>query len=81
MSGLEVDMDELGTLTMSAKELNRLEILGRALDLRFAKSESTFDSFEATRPYLERHGKQSHSTATRRAFSGSPAQMCARTVA
>ncbi len=27
------------------------------MELRFAKSESTFDYFEATRSYLERHGK------------------------
>ena len=29
----------------------------RLMELRFAKSESTFDYFEATRSYLERHGK------------------------
>ena len=50
-------------------------------NIRFGPSAEGLDSFEATRPYLERHGKQSHSTATRRASSGSPAQMCARTVA
>jgi hypothetical protein len=29
----------------------------RLMELRFARSESTFDYFEATRSYLERHGK------------------------
>jgi len=29
----------------------------RLMELRFVKSESTFDYFEATRSYLERHGK------------------------
>ena len=40
VSGLEVDMDELGTLTMSAKELNRLEILGRVLERRLTQSQA-----------------------------------------
>jgi transposase len=40
VSGLEVDMDELGTLTMSAKELNRLEILGRALERRLTQAQA-----------------------------------------
>ena len=31
-------MDELGTLTMSVKELNRLEILGRALERRLTQA-------------------------------------------
>jgi hypothetical protein len=30
---------------------------GRLMELRFARSESTFDYFEATRTYLQRHGK------------------------
>lgn len=30
---------------------------GRLMELRFARSESTFDYFEATRSYLSRHGK------------------------
>jgi transposase len=30
---------------------------GRLMELRFARSESTFDYFTATRSYLERHGK------------------------
>jgi Helix-turn-helix domain len=30
---------------------------GRLMELRFARSESTFDYFEATRSYLQRHGK------------------------
>ena len=33
-------MDELGTLTMSAKELNRLEILGRVLERRLTQSQA-----------------------------------------
>jgi hypothetical protein len=31
-------MDELGSLTMSAKELNRLEILGRLLERRLTQA-------------------------------------------
>jgi hypothetical protein len=31
---------------------------GRLMELRFARSESTFDYFEATRSYLSRHGKR-----------------------
>jgi hypothetical protein len=31
---LEADMDEMETLTMSSKELNRLEVLGRVLERR-----------------------------------------------
>jgi hypothetical protein len=30
---------------------------GRLMELRFARSESTFDYFESTRSYLNRHGK------------------------
>ena len=30
---------------------------GRLMELRFARSESTFDYFESTRSYLGRHGK------------------------
>jgi transposase len=30
---------------------------GRLMELRFAESESTFDYFQATRSYIERHGK------------------------
>jgi hypothetical protein len=30
---------------------------GRLMELRFAESESTFDYFQATRRYIERHGK------------------------
>ncbi len=33
-------MDELGTLTMSAKELNRLEILGRVLERRLTQAQA-----------------------------------------
>jgi transposase len=33
-------MDELGTLTMSTKELNRLEILGRVLERRLTQAEA-----------------------------------------
>ena len=33
-------MDELGTLTMSAKELNRLEILGRELERRLTQAQA-----------------------------------------
>ena len=33
-------MDELGTLTRSAKELNRLEILGRVLERRLTQSQA-----------------------------------------
>lgn len=33
-------MDELGTLTMSATELNRLEILGRLLEWRLTKAQA-----------------------------------------
>ena len=33
-------MDELGTLTMSAKELNRLEILRRVLERRLTQAQA-----------------------------------------
>jgi hypothetical protein len=33
-------MDKLETLTMSAKELNRLEILGRVLERRLTQSQA-----------------------------------------
>jgi len=33
-------MDELGTLTRSAKELNRLEILGRVLERRLTQAQA-----------------------------------------
>ncbi len=34
---LEADMDEMETLTMSSKELNRLEVLGRVLERRLTQ--------------------------------------------
>ena len=45
-----------------------------AMELRFAVSESTFDYFEATRCYLQRHYGQSPCTATSTASSGWPAK-------
>ena len=33
-------MDKAGTLTMSAKELNRLEILGRVLERRLTRAQA-----------------------------------------
>ena len=33
-------MDDAGTLTMSGKELNRLEVLGRALERRLTQSQA-----------------------------------------
>jgi hypothetical protein len=41
VSGLEIDIDDLGTLTMSARELNRLEILGRVLERRLTQAQAT----------------------------------------
>ena len=40
MLGLEADMDDTGCLTMSAKELNRLEILGRVLERRLTQTQA-----------------------------------------
>jgi transcriptional regulator with GAF, ATPase, and Fis domain len=40
VSGLEADMDDSGTLTMSTKELNRLEILGRVLERRLTQAQA-----------------------------------------
>jgi hypothetical protein len=37
---LEADMDNAGCLTMSAKELNRLEILGRVLERRLTQTQA-----------------------------------------
>jgi hypothetical protein len=38
--GREADMDDAGCLTMSAKELNRLEILGRVLERRLTQAQA-----------------------------------------
>lgn len=40
MSGLEADMLDSGTLTMSTKERNRLEILGRVLERRLMQAQA-----------------------------------------
>jgi hypothetical protein len=46
----------------------------RLMEMRFVVSESTFDYFDATRSYLEKHGKPSPSTATDRPFFGSTSE-------
>jgi hypothetical protein len=40
VSALEADMDDRGTLTMSGKELNRLEVLGRVLERRLTQTQA-----------------------------------------
>jgi hypothetical protein len=53
------------TVTMSAEELDRVGVLlvfvddatSRLMDLRFARSESTFEYFTSVQRYLDRHGR------------------------
>ncbi len=40
MCGLEADMDDEGYLTMSTKELHRLEILGRVRERRLSQAQA-----------------------------------------